>query len=172
MPFLPSRYQIRVGTRAMERSLVTLFGIKKICRAGLLRPSPTMLDLFEVLHIFPSFLENAVALVELIPRLLCSSVKSIKIPAALCPEIRNPTVVHLSEKQLRFCHHPSSAFCWVVLQPSSAGMSTLRRIYIPFRTYTSDIGEDANSHKVTQCKYLSRSFCTAVGWTSQSGFCL
>ena len=27
---------------------------------------------------------------------LCSSAKSIMIPAALCPEIRNPTVVHLS----------------------------------------------------------------------------
>ena len=32
-----------------------------------------------------------IALVELIPRLLGTSVKSIKIPAALCPEIHNPT---------------------------------------------------------------------------------
>ena len=55
-----------------------------------------------------------------------------------------------------------SAFCSVVPQPSSAGMSTLRRI---FRFWPkNDIREDANSHKVIQCKYLSRSFCTTVSW--------
>ena len=39
------------------------------------------------------------------------------------------------------CHHPSSAFCSVVPQPSSAEMSTVRRIYIPLRTYKTDIRE-------------------------------
>ena len=37
-----------------------------------------------------------IVLVELLPRLLCSSVKSVKIPAALCREIHNQTVAHLS----------------------------------------------------------------------------
>ena len=41
---------------------------------------------------------------------MCPSVKSIKIPAALCPEIRNPTVAHLSLQPLHLCHHPFSAF--------------------------------------------------------------
>ena len=37
-----------------------------------------------------------IAHVELISRLLCSSVKSMKISAAQCPEKRKPIVVHLS----------------------------------------------------------------------------
>ena len=35
-------------------------------------------------------------------------------------------------------------------------------------THKTDSREDANSHKVIWCKYLSRSFCTAVDWTSQT----
>ena len=54
---------------------------------------------------------------------------------------------------LHFCHHPSSVFCWVVPEPSSAEMSTYRRIYIPSRTDKADIMEDANSHKVILCNY-------------------
>ena len=42
--------------------------------------------------------------------------------------------------------------CLVVLQPSSAQMSTMRRTYIPIY-----IREDANTHKAIWCKYLSRS---------------
>ena len=79
---------------------------------------------------------------------------------------------HFSQELLHFCHHPSSAFCWVVPQPSSAEMSTLCRIYIPFPTNRIHIREDANSHKVIQCKHLSRSICTAGDWTYQTGFCL
>ena len=47
-------------------------------------------------------------------------------------------------------------------------MKTLRRIYIPIQTYGIDIREDANSQKVIQCKYLSRSFCMTVDWSSQT----
>ena len=43
---------------------------------------------------------------------------------------------------------PFSALCLVVLQPSSAETSTLRRIYNPIQTYRIDILEDANTHKV------------------------
>ena len=64
---------------------------------------------------------------------------------------------------LHFCHHPVSAFCLVVPQLSSAEISTLRRIYKPIQTFRTDIREDTNSHKVIQCKYLSRSVCSAVG---------
>ena len=71
--------------------------------------------------------------------------------------ICNPTVAHFSQQHLHFCHHPSSAFCWV---------------FNPIQTYRMYTREDANCHKMIQCKYLSRSFCTAVGWTSQTGFCL
>ena len=50
---------------------------------------------------FLEFLRDAVwllrnALVELSTRLSCSSVISMQILAARCPEIRNPIVVHLS----------------------------------------------------------------------------
>ena len=38
--------------------------------------------------------------------------------------------------------------------------------------FKTDIREDANSHKVISYKFLSRSFCTAVSWTSQTGFCV
>ena len=92
--------------------------------------------------------------------------KSPQIPAALSPEIRNPTVVHFSMWLLHFCHHPSSAFRWVVPQPACVQMNTCRRIYNPIQTYRIDIREDANSHKVIKCKYFSRSFCTAVDRTS------
>ena len=69
-----------------------------------------------------------------------------------------------------FCtfHHSSSAFYLVVPQLSSAETSTLCRIYTPFQTYTTDIRENAISHKVISCKYLSKSFCTAVDWSSQA----
>ena len=43
---------------------------------------------------------------------------------------------------------PFSDLCLVVLQPSSAETSTLRRIYNPIQTYRIDILEDANTHKV------------------------
>ena len=98
--------------------------------------------------------------------------KSLRIPAARRPAIHNPTVVHLSLKPLHFCHHTSSAFYLVVPQPSSAETSTLRRNYILFPPFSTDIREDAKSHRVIYCKYLSRSFCTAVGWASQTGFCI
>ena len=47
---------------------------------------------------------------ELVPRLSCPSVKSMKMSAALCPQTRNRTVVHLSLSSLHCCHHPCSAF--------------------------------------------------------------
>ena len=48
--------------------------------------------------------------------------------------------------------------------PSSAELGTLCRIYSAIQTYRIDIREDTNGHKVIWSK--SRSFCTAVGWTS------
>ena len=57
---------------------------------------------------------------------------------------------------------PFFGFCFlVVLQPSSAEISTLRRIYNPIQTYGIDIREDVNTHKAIWCKYLSRSIYTA-----------
>ena len=109
---------------------------------------------------------------SLVPRFLCPSVKSLQIPANRCPAIHKPTVANLSLLPLHFCHHPSSAFDLVVPQPSSAEMNTLCRIYNPILTYQTDIREDDNSHKVTQCKYLSRSLCTAVDSSSQMDSCL
>ena len=87
-------------------------------------------------------------LVELVPKFLCPSEKSIQILAVQRPVIRNPTVAHFSLSPLHFCHHPSSAFCWVGPQPSSAEMSTRRLIYSLILTSKTDIREDANSHKV------------------------
>ena len=103
----------------------------------------------------------AIVLVELVPRLLCPSVKSLQIPAARHSAIHNTTAVHLSLLLLHFCHHPSSAFCSVVPQPSSAEMGTPCRIYIPIQTYETDIREDGDSHKVILCKCLSRKFLHA-----------
>ena len=65
-----------------------------------------------------------------------------------------------------FVTSPFSAFYSVVPQPSSAEISTQRRTYNPILTYKTDIREDANSHKVIECKNLSTSFCMAVDWTS------
>ena len=73
---------------------------------------------------------------------------------------------------LHFCHHPSSAFHLVVPQPTGAEMCTLCRICIPFRTFETDIREDANTHNAILCKYLSRIVCTAVDWSSQTDTCL
>ena len=61
-----------------------------------------------------------IVVVESVLKLLGPSVKSLKILAARRPAIHNPTVVHLSQKPLHFCHHPSTAFCQVVPQLSSA----------------------------------------------------
>ena len=94
--------------------------------------------------------------------------KSMKIPAALSPEICNPTVERPSLLPLHFCHHPASAFCWVVPHPSVREASTLRRTYIPIQTYRINIREDANGHKVIWSKYLSSSLCTAVDLSSQT----
>ena len=58
------------------------------------------------------------------------------------------------------CHHPFSAFCLVVLQPSSAGMSTLRRTYIPISFYRIDIREDANTHQAMWCTSTFRQVFT------------
>ena len=69
---------------------------------------PTDLSFLGCLHDAPSLLW--IALVELIPRLLGPSASSIKILAALCPEMHNPKVAHLSLQPLHFCHHPSSVF--------------------------------------------------------------
>ena len=60
-------------------------------------------------------------------------------------------------------------FSSVVPQPSCAETSTYCRIYTPIPTCRIDIRRDANSHKVIQCKYLSRNLCTAVDWSSQTG---
>ena len=108
-----------------------------------------------------------VALVELVPRLLSYSVKSMKIPAAQCPEIRNPFVAHHSTQPLHFCHHPSSFLCRVDLQPACAQMNTFPRICIPILFCRMDIREDANNHKVICCKNLSGNLCTVVEQTSQ-----
>ena len=119
-----------------------------------------------------------IALVELIPRLLCPSASSIKILAALCPEIHNPTVAHLSLQPLALLSPPFFGFCWGNLQPACVQTSTYHRIFNPMQIYRIEIREDANNHKVIWCKYLSRSLCTAVDWTSPtdsslwSSFCL
>ena len=51
-------------------------------------------------------------------------------------------------------------------------LSTARQVYIPFRTYTTDIREYANSHKVIWCEYLSVVFARLSSelprWTSPS----
>ena len=68
---------------------------------------------------------------------------------------------------LHFCRHPASACCSVVPQPFCAQTSTYCRMFKPILTGRIHIREDANSHKVIWCKYLSRSFCTAVDWSLQ-----
>ena len=79
-----------------------------------------------------------IVLIELVPKLLCPSVKSLTIPVARHPATHNPTVVHLSLLLLHLCH-PSSALCLVVPQPSSAEMSTLwLSIGLPRRTPASE----------------------------------
>ena len=40
------------------------------------------------------------------------------------------------------------------------------KIAVPILTFETDIREDANSHKVTQCKYPSRRLCTAFDLSS------
>ena len=65
---------------------------------------------------------------------------------------------------------PFLGYLLVVLKPSSAGLSTLRRIFdIPIYFCRIDIREDANTHKVIWCKYLPKSIYTAVDWPSQTG---
>ena len=106
------------------------------------------------------------------PKLFCPSEKSLQIQTTQRPVKRNPhRTLHTIATAL-LSSHPSLASCRVVPQPSSVEMSTLRPMYIPFRTYKTDIRQDANSHQVIQCEYLSRSFCTAVGGTSQTGSCI
>ena len=51
-----------------------------------------------------------IVLVELVPRFLCPSEKSSKIPAARRPVMHSSTVAHLSLLQLHFCHHPFFCF--------------------------------------------------------------
>ena len=51
-----------------------------------------------------------IVLVEMVPKHLGPSLKSLQILAARRPAIHNPTVLHLS-LLLHFCHRPSSAFC-------------------------------------------------------------
>ena len=96
---------------------------------------------------------------------LCESYSSIwfqhsfTLPGNRCRIWRLSVLCYTT--QLHFCLHPSSASCLVVLQPSSAEMSTQRRTYIPVSFYRTDIREDANTHKAIWCKYLSRSIRTA-----------
>ena len=100
---------------------------------------------------------SRIVLVELIPAPLCPSEKSIQMLAAQRPVIRNPTGVHFFTIATALLSPPSSASCWVVPQQSRAEMGTLRRIYIPFPTFQTDLREDANTHNAIWCKYLSRS---------------
>ena len=51
-----------------------------------------------------------IVLVELVPKLVCPSLRSIQILAAQRPVTRNPTVALSFQQLLHFCHHPSSAF--------------------------------------------------------------
>ena len=95
-----------------------------------------------------------IVLIELVLRLLYTSVKSLRIPAARCPAMQNPTVVHLSLLPLHFCQHPSSAFYLVVPQPSCAETRTLCRIFIPIQTYRIDIREDAGNSVQPLKKFL------------------
>ena len=79
----------------------------------------------------------------------------------------------------KLCRIPkNSQFQWLKVSSSAPGtsMSTsgssgkfLLYIYIRFPTRETDVREDANSHKVIQCKYLTRSFLH--GWIrGWSGF--
>ena len=118
----------------------------------------------------PLFSQMFVWLVE-IARLSCASVHAVKISAAPCPGIRNPTVVHLSKKRVHFCQHHFSALCLVDLQPACVQTSTSRRIYNPMQTSGTDIRENVkNTHSVTWCKYISNNVCKAVEQTSQMEF--
>ena len=108
--------------------------------------------------------------VDLVPRLLCLSVKSMRIAAAHCSEIHNPTVVNLSKKPLHLCHHPSSVFCWVHLQPACGQTRTFLRICIPILFCRIDVREDANNHKMVSCTYLWCNLCAVVEQTSQMDF--
>ena len=63
--------------------------------------------------------------------------------------------LHFSENAPHFRHHLFSVFCWVDLQLAFVQTSTYHRIYIPIQIYRTGIREDANSHRVIRCKYLS-----------------
>ena len=81
-------------------------------------------------------------------RLLCSSVKLVKIPAILCPEFCNIVTALLLSY--------FSTFCYVDLQSSCVRTSTSRQIYIPIQTDKWTFGRmpivtrwfDANSFQV------------------------
>ena len=88
-----------------------------------------------------------IVLVEVVPRLLCLSVKSLKIPAARRPAIHNSTVVHLSLKLLHFSHHPSSAFfCRSTFQCGNE--HSVPNLQPDSDLWKTGIREAANTHKV------------------------
>ena len=85
----------------------------------------------------------------------CPSWMSLQNLAAQRPVIHNSTVVHFSQQQLHFCLHLSSAFCLVVLQPSSAEMNTQRRTYNLISFYRTDIRECVRSEFCQRARLLS-----------------
>ena len=73
------------------------------------------------------------------------------------------TVVHFSQKQLHFCHHPFFGFLFGCSSTFQCGNEhSAPNTYIPIQFKSIDIREDANTHKAIWGKYLSRSIDTAV----------
>ena len=92
--------RVSVGASLLSFSLL-LRSVLKFHRAGLRWWGILTCILFSNGPLFLGCLHDAAQLLwivldELVPRLLCPSVKSLRIPAARCPAIRNPTVAHLS----------------------------------------------------------------------------
>ena len=106
------------------------------------------------------------ALVGEVPRLLCSSVKSMKIPADRCPEIRRLSCI------LQYSHCTFvTIFFFVFFAGLIFNLPVRKRALIPeFASrifFVNDIREDANNHNMVSCTYLWCNLCTAAELTSQ-----
>ena len=97
---------------------------------------------------------------DLIPKIVCSSVKSTSTSAALHPGIRNQNVLTPSRRLLVLFHHFSSALYWADCQLQYLWVHTCRRICVPIQICNFDIREDVNEHTTDSYNSLTVISCT------------
>ena len=107
---------------------------------------------------------------DLIPKILCSSVKSTSTSAAPYPGICNPHVLTPSVRSLILFHQFLCFFTGLTVHLSMSGWTLVAEFAFPIQFCNVDMRQETNDHVTDSCNSLSSNSCTVFDFSFRMAY--